>query len=183
MSTFQDRAEFKINWRPFQLNPGASREGVNKLEMYKEKFGEQMVQQMVPRLTQVFANEGLQYSLGGLTGSTLNSHRLIAAAQERGVGNEVVEELMRAYFSEEKFINDRAVLVEAGRKAGLSDAEKIVDDEQLYLAQVKEELRTFGSGVRGVPIFLINGQLAFSGAQEARVFESAFEEIISGGSK
>ena len=31
----------------------------------------------------------------------------IAAAQQHGLGNELVEELMRAYFCEEKFINDR----------------------------------------------------------------------------
>uniref|UniRef100_A0A061S152 Dsba oxidoreductase n=1 Tax=Tetraselmis sp. GSL018 TaxID=582737 RepID=A0A061S152_9CHLO len=107
MLTFQGRADFVVNWRPFQLNPSASREGVNKLEMYREKFGEERLRQIMPRLTQVFAEEGLKYSLGGLTGNTLNSHRLVAAAERVGLGSALVEELMKGYFTEERFINDR----------------------------------------------------------------------------
>jgi predicted DsbA family dithiol-disulfide isomerase len=143
--------------------------GVEKMEMYKEKFGEARVKQMLPTMTKVFADEGLQYSMGGLTGNTLNSHRLvrgvmacvcmwsgcrrsggvchcvadalspagveqIAAAQKEGKADAVVEELMRNYFCEEKFINDRAVLLRAAEKAGMSDAAKIIDDEQVHPA-------------------------------------------------
>lgn len=36
---------------PFQLNPNAPAEGVNKLESYKEKFGARRVEQMVPQMT------------------------------------------------------------------------------------------------------------------------------------
>ena len=46
--------------------------------MYKEKFGEARVKQMMPRMKQVFADVGLEYSLEGLTGNTLNSHRLVS---------------------------------------------------------------------------------------------------------
>mmetsp|Transcript_15634 Transcript_15634/g.37141 ORF Transcript_15634/g.37141 Transcript_15634/m.37141 type:complete len:209 (-) Transcript_15634:1345-1971(-) len=129
MLTFQGRADFVVNWRPFQLNPSASREGVNKLEMYREKFGEERLRQIMPRLTQVFAEEGLKYSLGGLTGNTLNSHRLVAAAERVGLGSALVEELMKGYFTEEKFINDREFLLETASKVGLPDAESVVNDE------------------------------------------------------
>lgn len=39
-----------------------------------------------PALQQVFADEGLSYSMGGRTGNTLNSHRLLTwAAHEHGL--------------------------------------------------------------------------------------------------
>ena len=47
MKSMEGKATFEVNWRPFFLNPKASREGINKLQYYHEKFGEQWVSQMV----------------------------------------------------------------------------------------------------------------------------------------
>jgi 2-hydroxychromene-2-carboxylate isomerase len=52
-------------------------------------------------LQQTFACEGLQYSMGGLTGNTRNSHRLLAwAAAEHGLDkqNQLAEALFNGYF-------------------------------------------------------------------------------------
>ena len=45
--------DFDVNWRPYQLAPDISREGYNKLEYYKQKFGESRVAQMIPHMEQV----------------------------------------------------------------------------------------------------------------------------------
>lgn len=69
-----------------------------------------------------FLAEGLpEPSYGGLTGNTFDSHRLIWWARTQGAATQdaVVEELMLNYFCQEKFINNRAVLVAAADKAGL----------------------------------------------------------------
>ena len=47
----QGQKSFEVRWHPFFLNPDAPKEGVNKMEMYCQKFGEQRVQQMVPMMT------------------------------------------------------------------------------------------------------------------------------------
>ena len=48
----QGQKQFEVRWHPFQLNPQADpKKGVNKMEMYKEKFGEERVKQMVPVMT------------------------------------------------------------------------------------------------------------------------------------
>lgn len=51
---------------------------------------------------ETFAKEGLNYSMEGQTGSTLNSHRLIALAGQQGLDKQdkVVEALFKAYFTE-----------------------------------------------------------------------------------
>lgn len=51
-------------------------------------------------LQQTFASEGLQYSMGGLTGNTRNAHRLLSwAAAEHGTAkqNELAEQLFSGY--------------------------------------------------------------------------------------
>lgn len=47
----QGHKSFEVRWHPFFLNPDAPKEGVNKLDMYKQKFGEQRVQQILPMMT------------------------------------------------------------------------------------------------------------------------------------
>ncbi len=39
-----------MRWRPYQLNPRAAQAGTNKLEYYKQKFGEQRTASMVPAM-------------------------------------------------------------------------------------------------------------------------------------
>lgn len=56
----QPDAEFKVHWLPYQLNPAASEEGVNKLQMYNDKFGPARVAQMIPMMT-----VGVQKLFGG----------------------------------------------------------------------------------------------------------------------
>ena len=51
---------------------------------------------------ETFAKEGLDYSMDGKTGSTLNSHRLIALAGQQGLDkqDQLVELLFKAYFTQ-----------------------------------------------------------------------------------
>lgn len=54
-------------------------------------------------MQETFADEGLGYSMGGKTGSTLNSHRLIWWALQKGgpaAQDRLVEQLFKAYFTE-----------------------------------------------------------------------------------
>lgn len=58
---------------------------------------------MIPAMTANFAAEGLQYRLGGLTGNSRNSHRLLAwAAHEHGLDaqNALAEQLFLGYFTQ-----------------------------------------------------------------------------------
>lgn len=47
----QPGTEFKVHWLPYQLNPAAGDQPVNKLQMYNDKFGPGRVAQMVPQMT------------------------------------------------------------------------------------------------------------------------------------
>ncbi|GLC45550.1 hypothetical protein PLESTB_001205300 [Pleodorina starrii] len=182
MSPFAGRAEFTVRWLPYQLNPDAPKEGRNKLEYYNEKFGAARVAQMVPAMTRTYAEEGLQYSIGGLTGNTLDSHRLIAWSEQFGPQkqNELVEELFQNYFCQEKLISDRGVLLAAAAKVGLpaDGAAAVLDDPRVCAQEVKQQLER-ARGVGGVPFFIINKSYKLSGAQPPEHFEEVFEQLCS----
>mmetsp|Transcript_25401 Transcript_25401/g.64427 ORF Transcript_25401/g.64427 Transcript_25401/m.64427 type:complete len:184 (-) Transcript_25401:123-674(-) len=173
--------DFRVTWRPFQLNPDAPKEPVNKLKMYKEKFGAARIEQMLPHMTQTFKKVGVDYSMGGDTGNTLTSHRLLQWAASVGLDKQdlLVEELFKNYFAEEKYLGDRGVLLAAVDKAGLDREEgaKIIDDESLWRSEVEKDKAKYARGVSGVPYFIFDGKFAISGGQPPEAFAEAISEV------
>lgn len=102
------------------------RQGVNKLERYKSKFGEARVKQMIPMMQQTFRNEGIEINYDGVIAQTVDSHRLVDYVQSRYGAektDQLMEALFKAYFTECLNIADIAVLVDVGEKVGLDRAE------------------------------------------------------------
>lgn len=176
-------AQVAVHWLPYQLNPGAPDAGVSKMQAYNDKFGPARVAQMVPAMTQTFASEGLAYSMGGLTGNTRNSHRLLAwAAAHHGLAkqNALAEEVFRGYFCEERYINDPAFLLSAAEAAGLpraAAAAQLDNPRGEGEALVARELGKF-PGVNGVPHFVVEGKHHIGGAQPPEVFVELFERLL-----
>lgn len=162
----EGKAEFEVNWRPFFLNRDATRKGVNKLQYYNDKFGAARVAQMVPFMQEKFRSIGIEYSMGGNTGNTMDSHRLITYTEKLGSAkqNELVEELFNNYFCEEKFLGDRAVLLAAAKKCNIDGAEEFLADESNGRDAVMEQL-SFADGVSGVPFF----RFSEGGVEKAQV--------------
>lgn len=180
----------EVKWLPFQLNANASKTGVNKMQMYMDKFQKtkEEVVQMSAYMKGNFERAGLPYSFTehSLTGNTFNSHRLVAFAGSQGesVQDAVVEDLFRAYFADEQFLNDKKVLMEAALKGGIEEAtaRQLVDDESQYAAETTEELQLGRQlGVTGVPFFVLENdsgkQVTLSGAQPPETFVAAFHSL------
>jgi predicted DsbA family dithiol-disulfide isomerase len=176
--------EFEVRWHPFFLDPSLPPEGVDKMGMYKAKFGEARMAQMLPYMAAVGAADGITFDYGGRVANTLQSHRLIefargaggAAAQDR-----LVEALFKAYFENQGNLGDTETLLAAAEAAGLdrgaaaahlaSDAGKddVVRDVRAYASKFR---------ISGVPFFALNdGKLKLSGAQEPATLLDAFEQL------
>lgn len=172
--------EFEVSWRPFQLNSRAP-PAVNKLDMYNRKFGPERVAKMIPYMTEVGKGDGISFSYGGDTGNTFDSHRMIEKAKRIG-GQEqqdkVVEELFKAYFEQEKNLADRAVLLDAWKKAGLAEEDAGFLETEELTREVRGDVEQW-SGVTsgGVPFFVVDGKYTLSGAQEPETFVRCFEKI------
>nr|XP_043632448.1 uncharacterized protein YwbO isoform X2 [Erigeron canadensis] len=173
----KDQYDFEIKWHPFFLDPSLPKEGVSKEDTYKRKFGTARANQIIARMTEVFKGVGLEYNMSGLTGSTLDSHRLILFAGKQGsdIQHNLVEELFTGYFTQGKFIGDRDFLLECANKVGLEGAAEYLDNPNNGLQEVNEELGKYSANISGVPHYVINGKHQLSGGQPSEVFLRAFQ--------
>ena len=105
-------------------------------------------------------------------GNTFDAHRLLHLGKSVGLGGVVKDRFLRAYFSEGQEIGNPAVLRVLAQEAGLEAAaidEVLASD--LYADAVRaDERRAAELGSRGVPYFLIDGQMAIAGAQDVTEF-------------
>ena len=173
----KDRYEFEVRWLPFFLDPELPATGVNKKQNYWDKFGEARTRMIVDRVAATFLNLGYKFSIGGNTGSTVESHRLIALAGRQGLDKQdaLVEELFVNFFTQEKYIGDKDVLLAAAEKVGIQGAKEFLDDPQAGLEEVLQEERKHHRVINGVPHFIIDGRYQISGAQSPESFLEAFE--------
>ena len=169
---------FAVHWNPFQLNPELPREGVDRSAYRQAKFGSlQRSRELDARVTEAAASVGLSFHLDRLerTPNTLNAHRLIWLAGERGIQDAAMEAVFGAYFVAARDIGDPAVLADCAVAAGLSR------DEALgFLASQRLEADVAGAynaarkaGVNAVPAFFLDGYSLFSGALPAETIVEA----------
>uniref|UniRef100_M4EI08 DSBA-like thioredoxin domain-containing protein n=1 Tax=Brassica campestris TaxID=3711 RepID=M4EI08_BRACM len=130
---------------------------------------------------EIFKGIGLEYDTSGLTGNTLDSHRLIhyTGKQAPDKQHSLVEELCLGYFTQGKYIGDREFLAETAKKLGIDGAEVFLSDPSNGTTEVKEELEKYSQNITGVPYYTINGKVKLSGAQPPETFQSAFEAASS----
>ena len=97
--------------------------------------------------------------------------------------DKVVERLFRAYFEENRSLGEHSVLEMCAREAGLSSEDDNIRDflsnSELGLREVKQEMQDYGRAYQcsGVPMFIIDGKITLSGAQEPDAFLSVFGRL------
>lgn len=173
-----------VAWHPFQLNPEMPPEGVEREKYRIAKFGSlERSRQLDQRITETAATVGLEFHLDRLTRTpnTVNAHRLIRFAGQRGVQDAVVEELFEGYFCNGADIGDSKILADIGAEGGLDRAEVLAllagDEGRKEVLAADQMART--AGIQGVPSFALQGHVLFSGAvpaeEMAQTFRRAWE--------
>jgi predicted DsbA family dithiol-disulfide isomerase len=170
-----------VRWHPFQLNPEMPREGIERKSYRIRKFGSwERSQELDAQVAAAGRGEviAFHFDLMTRTPNTLDAHRIIWLAGERGVQDAVVEALFLAYFTDGRDLSDRATLAEIAAGVGLDRAEVdelLAGDRGLDVVRAGEgQARRLG--VSGVPSFVVNGEITLSGAQPPMLFLQAFEQ-------
>ena len=182
LARFPHRDAVEVVWRSFELDPTAParREG-DGAERLAAKYGMSRQQAVASqdRLTRTAAQEGLTFRFDvAQSGNTLNAHRLLHLANERGLQAEVKERLMRAYFSEAEPIGEVETLVRLVAEVGISAADaRAALSGNAYIEEVRaEEREATELGINGVPFFVIDRRYGVSGAQSPDVLLQALEQ-------
>lgn len=166
------------SWHPFQLNPDLPREGLNRKLYRSKKFGSwERSQALDAQVAAAGKSVGIEfrYDLQTHTPNTFDSHRLVWLASASGVQDAVVEALFRAYFCEGANFSDRQKLIEIGVSAGMdrTQLECSIAGEESAFAVRQDEQRGRALAISGVPFYVINETVSFSGAQPAETFLDA----------
>jgi predicted DsbA family dithiol-disulfide isomerase len=170
--------EVTLRWRAFQLDPGATSDGLPLATAMVHKFGgEQRAKQIFAQTAATAAQDGLDLHFeDAIAANTFDAHRLIWLAGQHGKQAEVVQALHAAHFTEGLNLGDREVLARIGAEHGL-DAATFLGSEA-GAAEVAADLQEAAElGVSSVPTFVIDGKYAVTGAQTADVFRQVFAEV------
>lgn len=175
-----DEIAVEVAWLPFQLNPGMPAEGIARADYRRAKFGEERSRELDARVSAEAAGEGLEFALErqARTPNTFAAHQLIDLAQERGVGEAVVEALFHAYFEQARDTGDREVLREIAAQCGVApddlQARWADEADRRRVADLEERMKALG--ISGVPTFILGRRLAISGAQPPEALAAAIRE-------
>ena len=166
---------FAVAWRPFQLNPDMPPGGMERDDYRRAKFGSlersRELDAQVAGAARVAGIE-IRHDLMRRTPNTLDAHRLIRLAGGAGRQDAVVDRLFQDYFVEGRDIGDRAVLLAAAASAGLdrTAVEASLGSDEGRAEILAEDAAVRRAGLQGVPTFVLNGQVLFSGAVPAEAF-------------
>jgi len=182
----ENQAELRVRWRPFELNPTMTIEGMDRNVYCERKFGS------AERGRQIYANiaanaeaDGLPMDVEGISRvpNTRAAHRLIESAENQGQQNAIVNALFEAYFVKGLDIGVPAVLNEIATESGFDQSDLALLRTNTKLDELIEaqERRADVIGVQGVPAFLFNGQLMFTGAQDPKTIALSIERALMKG--
>ena len=168
-SVFKD-VSFDIEHAPFQLNPKLPKEGMNRVDYLKYKFGsKEAAQPMYDNMNVEASKENLKFNLDKIkiTPNTILSHILIKLAFKKKVGYEVLNEIFAAYFCNGMNIGDINILIEIGKSKKINEKEikdVFASSEEINDISKRDSIARH-IGINGVPFFEINNKTYISGAQ------------------
>ncbi|MBR0652353.1 DsbA family oxidoreductase [Roseomonas terrae] len=175
---------FEIGWLPYQLNPDMPAEGVDRATYRAQKFGSvERGAELDAQVAEAGRDAGLafRHDLMTRTPNTVEAHRLIRLAAATGRQHELVGRVFRAYFQEGEDVGDRAVLARLGTEVGLPAA--VIAEfagGSAARAEVEQESRALSqAGIQGVPSFLLDRHLLFSGAMPGQRMADGFRQAVA----
>lgn len=174
----------ELAYRVFQLNPDMPREGMDRKEHMRQKFGEAKgPSAIMEALTTAGGELGIEFNFSRIarTPNTLDAHRLIRWSYSTGCQPAVVEIMFRRYFTDCEDIGDQAVLIDIAREAGMDTqlvARLFSGDADTDLIRT-EDATARRIGIQGVPSYVIANKYLLVGAQEPKVLLSAIDTAFA----
>ena len=170
-----------VRWHPFQLNPQLPASGVPRKQYLEQKFGgPERAKDIYARVSAAGQRAGIDFAFDAIQvqPNTIDAHRLMHHAGERGKQDAMAEAIFRRYFLEGADLTDKETLADIAHQAGLDRQESeayLASDADRELIE-EQDRRARAIGVEGVPFFIFNQRLALSGAQPPEVIVEAMEK-------
>ena len=181
--TTQLASHFDVTWRPFELNPDMPISGVDRVSYRTQKFGSwERSQALDADVAAAGKRVGINFrhDLMTRTPNSFQARRLILLAGRDDRQNAVVDALFKAYFTEGRNVGETSVLVEIAAEAGL-DAERVLKflHSNVGVDEIRsQEQSAMNAEISGVPTFMLDGEVIFSGAVGAEAMATYFQKAL-----
>jgi predicted DsbA family dithiol-disulfide isomerase len=182
LSQFKDKDKIEISWRSFELAPGFKTDAHKFLPQFLQELhgvGMEQVQGMISHVTNSAKEVGLEFKLDkAIPANSFNAHRLSHFAKFQGLQEKMEERLFKAYFTEEKNIDDISTLTELAKEIGLNaSAVRNTLESAKYTDEVNQELiEARQTGITSVPKYVFNRNTKVSGVQESKIYLEILEK-------
>jgi predicted DsbA family dithiol-disulfide isomerase len=172
----RDRFGAEITWLSYDLHPEYPPEGLSREELHA-RYGDTFHDRLKAR----FEQQGMTYNPPrDVVPNTRLALQLTELARTRGLGEQLHDRLMNAYWAEARNIGDADELRALAAEVGIDDPDTAWDDP-IHLERVlASTAQAHSVGVTGVPGFLLDRRLLVLGAQPRELFEQAFEQLHAG---
>ncbi|MBE20129.1 MAG: thiol oxidoreductase [Gammaproteobacteria bacterium] len=179
---------FEVNWKPYELHPEIPKEGFDKKEYYKLKFGESSGSD--DRFN--FINEegkkvGIEFNFKKSKNlpNTFLAHRLLWFCRSKDIQDTMAEALFHAYFTEGRDVGNKDELIKISSENGLN-MEEIKGFFQTDIGHeevLREENRAREMNIFSVPTYIFNKKYLLVGGQESDTFKAFIKKVIEVDSK
>jgi predicted DsbA family dithiol-disulfide isomerase len=178
----EDKVE--IEWQPFELNPDMPENGENLRDHIMRKYGSsaEESQQARASITEKGAAYGFSFNFTDEMRmvNTLDAHVLLEYAHQVGKQTELKQRLFSAYFTEQKDVSDREVLLNEVESVGMS---RLGAEQQLEDGSLREQIRAQEAhwhqlGISGVPTVIFNRSSAVTGAHPQESYKQILQELL-----
>ena len=188
MTQLDDEISFDVNWKPYELHPEIPKEGFDKKEYYKIKFGESSESSnRFNFITEEAKKVGLEFNFKKSRNlpNTFLAHRLLWFCRSKNMQDVLAEALFYAYFTDGRNVGNKDELIEISSENGLN-REEIKEFFQTNIGHeevLREESRAREMNIFSVPTYIFNKKYLLVGGQESDTFKAYITKVIEVESK
>ena len=188
MTQLDDEISFEVNWKPYELHPEIPKEGFDKKEYYKIKFGESSgSNDKFDFISEEGKKAGLEFNFKKSKNlpNTFLAHRLLWLCRSKDMQDVLAEALFHAYFTDGRDVGNTDELIEISSENGLN-REEIKEFFQTNIGHeevLREENRAREMNIFSVPTYIFNKKYLLVGGQESDTFKAYIKKVIEVESK
>ena len=183
MTQLDDEISFEVNWKPYELHPEIPKEGFDKKEYYKIKFGESSgSNDKFNFISEEGKKVGLEFNFkkSKILPNTFLAHRLLWLCRSKDMQDVLAEALFHAYFTDGRDVGNTDELIEISSENGLN-REEIKEFFQTNIGHkevLREENRAREMNIFSVPTYIFNKKYLLVGGQESDTFKAYIKKVI-----
>lgn len=183
INQMEDKVEFEVEWKPYELHPEIPENGYDKKLYMQQRFGDLSGRPSpYSQITEIGKTLGFDFnfSKSERIPNTFNAHRLLWKAKEYGVQTRISEALFKAYFTDGINIGSNEELLKIATAEGMEEqsTRAFLNSKEGGQETADEEMSFIEKSIGAVPTYFINEKYIIQGGQEPETFVSFLNKIL-----